>query len=388
MREGLIETFDQQSLGWYNLAHVWIGRTDAVEKKFSLHAELQQPTTFFTDASSITPATFGRPYLSVKRTITGNANNLVTVILPLLPTDIAFESIPATPLCEGYSSSDALKNAFRTKIMYQDTMSMTEVTFDIAEELHFSTGDLKFYAADGKTLIEAPATLRQGDVIYVAIPLKEGKPIDSYSGVLRINGIWQNAPTGYIRQITDQEVIYCDPTPLKCEDCGNCPSEFSPLPGKDYVLSGWVKDATAMQQGAYTYGNNCSVVLAFTLANTQIADLPPMYPSGAIIDGWQQIQGVFTVPADACKINLKLNNHGSNEVFFDDIRVHPFNASMKSFVYDPQTLRLAAELDDNNYATFYEYDEEGALIRVKKETEKGVMTIREARQGQQKTTAP
>jgi len=28
-------------------------------------------------------------------------------------------------------------------------------------------------------------------------------------------------------------------------------------------------------------------------------------------------------------------------------------------------------------ATLYEYDEEGKLIRVKKETEKGVMTIKE-----------
>jgi hypothetical protein len=38
-----------------------------------------------------------------------------------------------------------------------------------------------------------------------------------------------------------------------------------------------------------------------------------------------------------------------------------------------------AELDERNYATFYEYDEEGKLIRVKKETEKGVMTIQENR---------
>jgi hypothetical protein len=38
-----------------------------------------------------------------------------------------------------------------------------------------------------------------------------------------------------------------------------------------------------------------------------------------------------------------------------------------------------AELDENNYATFYEYDLEGGLIRVKKETEKGIFTIQETR---------
>ena len=52
---------------------------------------------------------------------------------------------------------------------------------------------------------------------------------------------------------------------------------------------------------------------------------------------------------------------------------------MKSFVYDPITLRLMAEMDERNYATFYEYDEEGALTRVKKETVRGVKTIQESR---------
>jgi hypothetical protein len=39
-----------------------------------------------------------------------------------------------------------------------------------------------------------------------------------------------------------------------------------------------------------------------------------------------------------------------------------------------------AELDERNYATYYEYNEEGQLMRIKKETEKGVMTIQETKQ--------
>ena len=57
----------------------------------------------------------------------------------------------------------------------------------------------------------------------------------------------------------------------------------------------------------------------------------------------------------------------------------PKNSSFVTYVYDPLTLRLVAELDEHNYATIYEYDEEGALIRVKKETERGVQTIQESR---------
>lgn len=73
------------------------------------------------------------------------------------------------------------------------------------------------------------------------------------------------------------------------------------------------------------------------------------------------------------------NTNPSVMAYFDDIRVHPYNGNMKSFVYDPKTQRLMAELDENNYATFYEYDQEGGLIRVKKETEKGIYTIQETR---------
>jgi len=68
----------------------------------------------------------------------------------------------------------------------------------------------------------------------------------------------------------------------------------------------------------------------------------------------------------------------------DDLRLHPFNANMKSFVYDPVTLRLAAELDENNFASFYEYDDDGTLVRVKKETREGIKTISETRSAIQK----
>ena len=107
--------------------------------------------------------------------------------------------------------------------------------------------------------------------------------------------------------------------------------------------------------------------------------LGPFKASKEIIDGWQQIEERFEVPTGATDIKVQLANEGSIEkVFFDDIRIHPFKASMKSFVYDPSSLRLWAELDERNYATYYEYDEEGALIRIEKETHKGRKTIQES----------
>lgn len=172
-------------------------------------------------------------------------------------------------------------------------------------------------------------------------------------------------------------VNLCNP-----DECNECPSLFAPQAGEKYFVSGWVKDEN--QVGVDSF-ENVYLQVAFKLMGDDNLQEINCYPEGNIIDGWQRISGSFTIPARAENMSINLKNDGSsNEVYFDDIRFHPFNASMKSYVYDPKTLRLAAELDEENYATFYEYDEEGALVRIKKETERGVMTIREARQSKPK----
>ena len=109
-------------------------------------------------------------------------------------------------------------------------------------------------------------------------------------------------------------------------------------------------------------------------------------PEGAVIEGWQRISADFIVPKEASFMSIFLKNTAETAInsYYDDIRVHPFDSNMKTFVYDPVTRRLQSELDENNYATFYEYDQEGGLVRVKKETEEGIYTIQETRSGNSK----
>jgi hypothetical protein len=162
---------------------------------------------------------------------------------------------------------------------------------------------------------------------------------------------------------------------LNCSDnilCTECVTSFSPTPGK-YIVSAWVKEENA-SNSTTTYTNS-SVEISFQNSTFVI---PPLLPTGAIIDGWQRIEAEIEVPNDATGINIELIADGA-DVYFDDIRFFPIDGSMMSYVYDPISLRLMAELDERNYATLYEYDEEGKLIRVKKETEKGIMTIQENR---------
>lgn len=153
-----------------------------------------------------------------------------------------------------------------------------------------------------------------------------------------------------------------------------------------FVISAWAKESI------FTNFNNTTPTLTYPHVGLSVvingSGLTVSPKASAIINGWQKLEYEFTVPAtgftSASSISVSLLNNGTNDVFYDDIRIHPFNSSMKSMVYDPQTLRLMAELDDRNYATFYEYDEEGTLVRVKKETEKGIYTIKESRSGLKK----
>lgn len=63
--------------------------------------------------------------------------------------------------------------------------------------------------------------------------------------------------------------------------------------------------------------------------------------------------------------------------YYDDLRVYPSASNVKTYVYHPFKTYLMAILDENNYATFYEYDNTNQLVRLKKETEKGVITTTE-----------
>jgi hypothetical protein len=145
---------------------------------------------------------------------------------------------------------------------------------------------------------------------------------------------------------------------------------FSPIPGKKYVLSFWVKDGSP---------RDASTQVQAIVNGSNLVSNATKWP---VVEGWKRIEVPFVLPSMATGFSLQLQ--GSGTVYIDDIRIHPFDGQVKTFAYDPSSQRLWAELDENNFATFYEYDDEGILIRVKKETERGIMTIRETRSSYRK----
>lgn len=147
---------------------------------------------------------------------------------------------------------------------------------------------------------------------------------------------------------------------------------FDLIPEKRMVAGIWIK------RGGLDCNCNTYTGLALSIKNGGQV-IGTLVPKSRIIEGWQLFEGEFNVPLNTSLLKFEAIADNGTLFYLDDLRFHPFNANMKSFVFDPQTLRLASELDENNYASFYEYDDEGTLVRVKKETKDGIKTITESR---------
>lgn len=150
------------------------------------------------------------------------------------------------------------------------------------------------------------------------------------------------------------------------------------------LFSAWVRESCSTSLCTKTSYDSNKVQFKYKDSAGNVISGRTLKPSGGIIDGWQRYEGYFTTPTDATNVEMQLQNSSTTPIYFDDIRIQPYNSDMKSYVYDPINLRLVAELDANNYATFYEYDEEGTLVRTKVETKQGIKTVKETRSAKQK----
>ena len=208
---------------------------------------------------------------------------------------------------------------------------------------------------------------------------------DAFTHVFNDAGTYKvqlEAQTAALKYFREEEIIV--------EDCTTrCLESVTFSRSKKYLLGAWVKKGSCEDlRTTYSSPNSYAVaeVEVFSTTTNQWSVLASFHPSGSSIDGWKKVEGIFTIPnsMDAQgKLRVSLRGYclnGDDKVYFDDLRIQPFDASMKTYVYDSGSLKLKAELDENNYATFYDYDQQGDLIRIKKETERGVKTLTEFRQ--------
>lgn len=166
---------------------------------------------------------------------------------------------------------------------------------------------------------------------------------------------------------------------LNIEECealesNCCVNTFSPEQGKQYLVSAWCSEISSEPVNTFA---NAGIEISYRVGEVKVKDV--LLPVGKIIEDWQKIEGTIVIPGRAETIEIKLLNKGSNDVYYDDIRFQPYNSNLETYIYDPVSKKLIAQHDQQNYATFFEYDEEGNLLRIKKETERGIRTISESR---------
>jgi hypothetical protein len=156
---------------------------------------------------------------------------------------------------------------------------------------------------------------------------------------------------------------------------GLYPRGFEPQPGQSYIISMWVKDNQPLDRNGR---------LIINTGNSESTNTV-YYSCKAVIEGWKLLEGRFVVPVNQ-NSRFTITITPTTSVWVDDIRIFPVKAQMKTYAYGDHDYKLMAELDENAFATFYEYDDEGSLVRVKKETERGIVTLKENHSSYRKKT--
>lgn len=153
---------------------------------------------------------------------------------------------------------------------------------------------------------------------------------------------------------------------------------LKPEVGKSYVLEGWVSIGNSSLIEP-VLGQNIGVTITYKdKYGSMTGSAVFVGPSGRIVEGWQQFHKTIILPEGVTSFDLTFHAGTALTVYFDDLRFFPADAVMQSYVYEPDTYRLRAQLDENNYATLYYYDKEGKLQLVKKETVDGIKTLKES----------
>lgn len=147
----------------------------------------------------------------------------------------------------------------------------------------------------------------------------------------------------------------------------------------EYLVSMWVREAGETRPKTL----NAEVSMTYEIGSACASSTETLSPTGPVIEGWQKMEGKIILPASSCtegsiSIALLFSGSGSTSTaYVDDVRLQPFDSEASVYVYDPVSKRYEAALDGNNFATFYDYDEEGNLTRVRRETEEGIRLLQE-----------
>jgi hypothetical protein len=100
-----------------------------------------------------------------------------------------------------------------------------------------------------------------------------------------------------------------------------------------------------------------------------------LYEAKITTDNWDT--GIYSVSSIYPEITFNYGGTDNPKIYVDDFRIQPLDAQMNCYVYDPETYKLLTQFDDQHFGIYYQYNQEGKLIRQQRETERGMKTIAE-----------
>lgn len=194
-----------------------------------------------------------------------------------------------------------------------------------------------------------------------------------WSGEVKINNEVLPTVTPHI----DQTIAHSGAYSLKVTAAQTFTQKLIQLDsGKSYAVSAWVSVNNA-QVATPHLADHLGIDITLRNAQGVAVGTFSFAPEGTVIEGWQQVKGVFTCPEVRTTLEITFQPGDTGTAWYDDLRLHPEKGNMQSYVYNLNDYRIQAILDEENFAAFFFYDAEGNLYLTQKETEDGIKTLTE-----------
>jgi hypothetical protein len=149
--------------------------------------------------------------------------------------------------------------------------------------------------------------------------------------------------------------------------------------GRTYIAKVWVHK-TSSANASLSIDLNGSSNISKTVFKSDASNI--------VVGDWVLMSLEIDVPqnfnlsqAHSLKVTTANFNGGSqsySNAYFDDLSFHPKDAVITGNVYNEQNGLLIAQLDNENFATLYNYDEGGRIISTYKEYSGGIKKVTES----------
>ncbi|BDS10487.1 hypothetical protein [Aureispira anguillae] len=164
---------------------------------------------------------------------------------------------------------------------------------------------------------------------------------------------------------------------------------LDPMLGNGFMVRLWAKNELVGRNSKVLFGKNNHLNVQLVNSGTTIATASNEKKI-AQVGEWVLLEFKFDVATHlagitagtTCALQLGVtgvdfDNNALSSIDIDDVRIQPTNSEMTTNVYSPKSFQLIASFGSEHFGSFYQYNDEGGLVRTLIETEQGTKTIQE-----------